>query len=369
MVYNLGAVGLGHWFNRLYVGLRDSSEFRVAKVAGVSGVEKKIKRLREMGLTEADYYMIEANAPIPDRFYEGLDIVHISDPNDYHAEQTIGSLGRGKFTITEKTWGVNREEFGRVAGFIKERGLERRAYLHLHYLHKQLTLGLEELLSKYTREHGKVTRVAATLFEAASNEDARRRAWLFSHRSGGLFMDVGIHLFEVIMAGGSGSAAVKDVGIFAVNRDYDAENPTGIEADIAIEGEFFGRGACGSVRVAKGLGAGRRTVRFYFGSETYLDLEYLSSDQEYNSGSRGSWALYDNGAKVEAGEPSGPNNSEIFVSQILDMCRGKGAGLTLDAASALFEPQWKYQEMVKGMRLEGSPEKVNAFVSRGMKLE
>ena len=58
MTYNLGAVGFGHWFNRLYAGLKESNEFRIAKVVGVSEVSKKMEKLREIGLEEKDYYRV-----------------------------------------------------------------------------------------------------------------------------------------------------------------------------------------------------------------------------------------------------------------------------------------------------------------------
>ena len=142
-MYNLGAVGFGHWFNRLYAGLRDSGEVKVAKIAGVSSIDGKLKKMREMGIGEDAYYQIGMDGPIPDRFYDGLDIVHISDPNEYHAEQTMDSLRHGKITITEKTWGINKKEFDDVARFVEDNDLGNKAYLHLHYLQKQLTKGLD----------------------------------------------------------------------------------------------------------------------------------------------------------------------------------------------------------------------------------
>ena len=109
MTYNLGAVGFGHWFNRLYAGLRESNEFRIAKVVGVSDVSKKMEKLREIGLEEKDYYRV-SDGKLPENFYSGLDLVHISDPNEYHAQQTIDSLKHGKFTVTEKTWCMHAEQ-------------------------------------------------------------------------------------------------------------------------------------------------------------------------------------------------------------------------------------------------------------------
>jgi len=369
MTYNLGAVGFGHWFNRLYAGLKESNEFKIAKVVGVSEVSRKIDKLREIGLAEEDYYRV-SDGTLPESFYDGLDLVHISDPNEYHAQQTIESLKHGKFTVTEKTWGVDREEFDRVAEFIKANNLESKAYLHLHYLHKQLTFGLEELLETYTKKYGKIRRVSATLFETASDEDMRRSGWLFSSRSGGLFMDTGIHLFEIIIAGAKADGTgVKDVKLYAVKKEYGQDNATGVDAHISISGRFFKEGADGSIRIAKGAPTESRSARFYFDSGAYLDLSYLHSDIEYNSDKRGSWTLYENGAAVESGNPEGPNNSQVFVEQIVDLCRGRNTGLTMQEIYLLFGPQWQYQEMVDGVGISTSEKEVAAFVSKGMGLK
>ncbi len=369
MTYNLGAVGFGHWFNRLYVGLMKSNEFRLAKIAGVSDVKGKMDRLRMVGLEEKDYYRIDEGKPIPEDFYEGLDVVHISDPNEFHAEQTIESLRRGKFTITEKTWGVNREEFSRVVDFIKSNRLESRAYLHLHYLHKQLTMQLESLLTRYTDTYGKVTAVSSTFFEVESDEDIRRKRWLFSQRSGGLFMDW-IHPFEIMIVGARANMArLDDARLFVVNSDYDTENPTGIEARLSMAGKFFAEDATGVIRVAKGSPRGAAAVRFYFSSGSYLDLEYLHSEFEFRSAERGRWTLYKMDRPIESGNPIGLNTSDLFIKEIVNLCRGGSAGLTTEEATTLFEPQWRYMEIAKGKELVGSKPEVESFIDRGIGLE
>ncbi|MEM0201489.1 MAG: hypothetical protein QXD23_03735, partial [Candidatus Micrarchaeaceae archaeon] len=111
MSYNLGAVGFGHWFERLYAGMVKTDQIKLAKVVGVSDIGKKAERLKMVGITQEKYYKMDPNGPLPNEFFKDLDIVHISDPNKYHAQQTIQSLKEGKLTITEKTWGRNKEEF------------------------------------------------------------------------------------------------------------------------------------------------------------------------------------------------------------------------------------------------------------------
>jgi predicted dehydrogenase len=372
MAYSFGAVGFGHWFNRLYAGLKKSDEFKVTKVAGASEVNGKLEKLREIGLDESNYYRIAGGKPIPEEFFSGLDVVHVSDPNEYHAEQTIDSLKHGKYTITEKTWGVNKEEFYSVVNFIKENELADKTYLHLHYLHKKLNLDLEKMLKRYTKRHGKIRRVSTTLFEGNETEeqDARRRGWLFSPRGGGIFMDTGIHMCEVIISGAKAKKlTLDDVKPFGVRTDWDSVNATGVEAGVGVSGRYFTPEAKGTIRVAKGTGHSLRAARFYFESGAYLELHYLHSDVEYVSDKRGDWALYENGNVVESGSPRGLNNSEVFVNEIVEMCKGRNVGLTLRQVEQLFEPQWSYQEMIKNKALETSQERISAFVAEGFALK
>jgi hypothetical protein len=172
-------------------------------------------------------------------------------------------------------------------------------------------------------------------------------------------------LFEIIIAGAKAErTGINDVKQYAVKKEYGQENATGVEASISISGRFFMDGADGSIRIAKGAPTESRSARFYFNKGAYLDLSYLHSDIEYNSDNRGSWALYENGAVVESGSPKGPNNSEVFVEQIVDLCRGKNTGLTMHEIDLLFGPQWQYQDMVHGMGILTSEKEVDAFVSK-----
>ncbi len=370
MTYALGAVGAGHWFNRLYAGIKSSNRIRIAKIAGVSSLEQKKDKLRDMGLDDDSYYRIGSDSLIPDAFFNNIDVVHLSDPNQYHSAQTIEVLKHGKIVVTEKTWGVTKAEFDMVAKFIRENKLQDKAYLHLHYIQKQLTYALPELLRIYTAKYGKVTKVAATLFELTNEEDARRKDWLFDMSSGGLFMDVGIHMVEIIIAGAKAeSVRLEGIKNFLVNPDYNTKNPTGVEALVSIKGELFAEGATGAIRVSKGATEAVRSARFFFGPDVYLDLEYLSSGAEYSSENRGTWELFEKGALKDSGFPKGPNNSEVFANHIVHLCDGKNIGLNMSEADALFETQWTYQEMIKTAPLISSAFEVQSFMSRGILLE
>jgi predicted dehydrogenase len=239
LAYKLGAIGFGHWFERLYAGMINSNQITLAKVIGVSPIEGKIDRLKKAGLDPDNYYIMEPDGPIPEEFFDDLDIVHVSNPNKFHAQQTLESFQHNKITITEKTWGSTKEEFYTVVDYVKKNGLENKSYLHLHYIHKLLTLELPSLLKRFTAEHGKISAIALTFFEEARDEDERRARWLFSMENGGLFMDW-IHPFEIIYTGClANSAKLRYVDLYTTKKEYGEDFPTGIRAKLSMEGGYF----------------------------------------------------------------------------------------------------------------------------------
>ncbi len=366
--YSLGAIGTGHWFERLYVGMKRSGAILVTKAAGAKGIEGKEDRLSSMGISSENYYKIPEGSKIPEDFFKGLDIVHISDPNEFHAPQTIQSLGKNKITVTEKTWGVNRAEFSDVCRHIRESGMEGRAYLHLHYIHKTLTTGLESILARYSEQEGRIGKVSATFFETVRDEDIRRKDWLLSADNGGIFMDW-IHPFEILRFGArADTLKLGSAEQFIVNPNYSDTDPTGIHARLKVSGKYFSNAATASLRLAKGASEGRKSVRFVFESGNYLDLDYADSEVEFSSKDRGSWTFYRDGKPAESARPTGPDTSELLVSDIIAMCKGGRAGMGLEDASALFEPQWEYQRISRGRRPISETAAVGEFIGAGLDL-
>ncbi|MCL5427995.1 MAG: hypothetical protein M1321_02325 [Candidatus Marsarchaeota archaeon] len=369
MAYNLGAVGFGHWFERLYAGMARTDKIHLAKVIGVSPMESKAGRLKLVGINKDTYYRMEPDAKIPKEFFDGLDIVHISNPNKYHASHTLQALGEGKITITEKTWGVDKEEFDSVIRHIRDNGLEGRAYLHLHYLHKLLTIQLSNTLKRFEPEHGRIVGVSATFFEALREDDKRRGKWLFSMENGGLFMDW-VHPFEIFYRGaGADAADLKDVELYAINADYGTSDPTGIEANVELGGEHFKGDVPGTVRIAKGAPSDKKSVRFYLESGAYLDLDYVNNDVEASTGMRGCWTLVKDGRELATECPKGPDTSDFLVGDILRLAEGERAGFGTEYMERIFGAQWQYRKIQEGKGLISSKEKVAGFIGRGAGLD
>ncbi len=371
MVYKIGAVGLGHWFRRLWYGLKDTEQIKIVRAAAVSDVFSKTESLKEVGLTPDDYYRVAPGEPLPEKFFEGLDLVHISNPNEFHSSQTEQALEHGKYVITEKTWGVNRKEFESVARFLKERDYEKKAYLHLHYLHKQLTQILPSLLKQYTAKYGKITNAHLTFFERKNDEDDRRKTWLFSGRNGGLFMDW-VHPYEVLSNGAQAdNISVQDTDLFEVNSSYNTIDATGVYTYVDISGKYFANNAMGEISIAKGVNPDLHTkrARLYFESGHYLELNYVDSEVEFRNHTFGNYQLVEQkdgrATVIEKHEPAGKNTAELFVEDILRLCRGEGPMFGMDVMQKIFKPQWEYQRLAKDKKLISDAEQISKFLQYG----
>ena len=364
-MYKLAAIGLGHWFGRLYHGLLKNGNIKVAKAAAASPFESKKELLEKLGVTRENYFMVQPHAPLEDRFFDGVDVVYISDPNEFHSAQTLQALSKGKPAVVEKTFGVNKEDFYSVVNYAKKNKLENKLYLHLHYLSKILAIELPGLLDRLVAEYGKITYTYSKFFEKENEDDERRSKWLFSMANGGLFMDW-IHPFELYYKASLASTVrLDDVELFAVNQKYDSTNPTGIHAMLTIGGKYFAGDVKADVKIAKGLPSkvAEKTMVFRFESGKSLILKFVDSEVEFTTENRGSWKVIDEAGNVlQHGEPKGPDTAEKLASDIEKICKGMPAGISLNDVLSIFDIQWEYQEMAKGKEIVTEKELISKFI-------
>ena len=94
----------------------------------------------------------------------------------------------------------------------------------------------------------------------------------------------------------------------------------------------------------------------------------MNSEIEFNTDNRGSWALHETpaGRLIEASSPKGPTASDVLVNDILEMCRGRNPGFTMEDLKIIYEPQWKYQELLKSTKLITDPDQVTTFINEGL---
>jgi predicted dehydrogenase len=370
MEYTMGVVGIGHWFRRLQSGLETVGGIRVVKALGTKPYEAKAQTFSELGITKDNYYTISADGIIPAGFFDGVDIVHISNPNEFHASQIRQSLSKGKKTIAEKTYAISKKEFMDMKRYIKAGGFEKSVYLHLHYLHKLPTIHMRKSVKELVSKHGKIIGVTATFFEQADEEDSRR-GWLFDMRNGGIFMDW-VHPFEVAYSStGASFGKMQALRLYSTNESYDRSNPTGVMAEVDVKGRNYADGAKMVVRVAKGVDPkySRKSMVFAFADGTYARLGYIGSESE----SKENRGIFETGEIAGATRvPSsitklpGKSSSEMFVKEIIKLCNGRKAGLTLGQIGRVFKPQWEYQKLARRQQLIKDSREVEMFLEKGM---
>ncbi len=333
----------------------------------------KADELHKLNISKLNYFTVSKSLfIIPSGFFGDLDVMQISDPNKYHSSQTKQGLEKGLYVITEKTLATNEAEFENLINFVKSNGYEEKIYLHLHYMHKLLTLNLPSILEKITPDHGKINNFSATFFEEANEADRVRSSWIFSPDSGGIFMDW-IHPYEILFFGAKAQkVSLSKVNTFIVNSEYDNKNPTGIESFVNVQGDNFITSATGVIRISKGLPheAGLKRFIFSFESGSKLYLNFVGSQIEFNSDSRGSWQLVNEDHNqcliLDSGIPRGPATSELLVEDIIKLCKGNGPFIKIDNIVKIFEPQWDYQRMTKNQESIRDQNQIETFMRNGL---
>ncbi|MBI4010298.1 MAG: hypothetical protein HY361_03885 [Candidatus Aenigmarchaeota archaeon] len=370
-MFNLGAVGIGHWVMRLKRTMETDGRINISKAVGVTWYEDKKAILDNFGISKDNYFRIEPEKPLPEEFFNGLDVVQIASHNKFHAPQTIQSLEHGKVTITEKTFATNRDDFNGMIDFIRSNNFAKKVTVHLHYLGKILTLELPKILSFATKEYGKITHAVGTFFEEVNPEDLRRN-WLFKPDNGGILMDW-IHPLEILSF--ICKANFEDclgAETFIIDKDYDYVNPTGAYAKFKIDGGNFTKDASAYVRVGKGFphGITHKTLRLVFEKDAFLDLNYISSEQEFNSDLRGNWQLIETGDSkkkiVKFGSPTGPISYHFMINDMINMINGENPSLSLDDIKRIYEPLWKFQETIANKEPKRDDNEIKNFVRDGL---
>jgi predicted dehydrogenase len=369
MEYKLGVIGIGHWFRRLYSGIASVGSIEITKALGTRPYESKAEMLSGFGIDRSMYFTVRPDGSIPDEFFEGVDAVHISNPNSFHARQIKETLSKGKKAVVEKTFAVTKKEFDDVVEYIKKGGYQDSVYLHLHYLHKLPTTELANSIEGLVSKHGKIESVCVTVLEQHDDEDARRAGWLFRMDNGGLFMDW-IHVFEILYYAARPSfGKIENLELYEVDSSYDTGNPTGIFAELGLSGRLFGDGARLAASIAKGTEEkyAKKGMLLKFESGAYARLSYMGSEKESRD-RRGSFEIgrMENGKRVaELTKPlSGDSSSEIFVREIVELCGGINIGLSINQIGDIFAPQWDYQSIYKGKQIINERKRVEEFLER-----
>jgi len=354
--YKLGGIGAGgHWYGRLHQFLKERVE--LVKAVGITRYEDKKAILDSYGLTKDRYFQVVVGGSLPDAFFEGIDVVHVASHNQFHDHQTRECLEHRVCVVVEKTLAVTEEGTEDILRYIKNDGHEGRVTPHVHYLDKALTLEWQnKLWPMALRRAGRLRHAIGTFVEDVSEEDIRRQ-WLFRPENGGIFMDW-IHPSAMLahVAGARFESCEEATG-YVVNAAYDPANPTGIEARFRLRGPNLAPNATATIRVGKGFPPGIRfkRLRLEFERGATLELSYLDTEKEIETGQKGTW-VFDEDGRIEKGRATGPSSYELLVEEMLMMIEGRGSPLSLAEIREIFRPVWLCLAAV------GQPERDSAAV-------
>lgn len=340
MTHSIGIVGAGHWSKRLVKGIEDDP-FEVRKTVDVLSYDVKSDLLRAIGVPRDRHYRIDPDDPLPDEFFEGIDVVQVASPVEYHLRQTREALDRDKFVVTEKSYAAHRDEFEDALSMLD--GRWDSSFLHLHYLNKIPTKVAPHVLGHATDESGGIEHVEATFMEEHSAEDAAR-AWLFEPENGGVMLDW-VHPVEVLAAACGARLSLRDASAYLVEPDY-TDCATAACADFGVSGDLFAEGATATVNVGKGFDETHKRMRFELSDGGHVDLVYADSETEFETDYRGEWVWRRDGSTVKSGKPTGPIPYEILIEELGDALDGGGTWVNEDVLRRIYEPVWEYNEAV-----------------------
>ncbi len=340
-MHRIGIVGAGHWSRRLQTGL-NPDVFEVHKTLDVVSFEEKRDLLFDLGVSRDRHYQIDRGDPLPDDFFEGVDVVQVASPVEYHLSQTKQCLEQGKFTVTEKSYGSSRSEFEEALDYLEREGCWNSSYLHLHYLKKLLTIKMPEVLEQAVEREGKVRRVEATFVEEYSREDAER-GWLFEPSNGGVFLDW-IHPIEVLVDATDAEFNLVDGKSYRVEPEY-SEHATAAHAELEVDGGVYADDAEAYVRVGKGFPETEKLLRFVF-DEGSVEFRFADSETEFETDYRGSWTWRSRGEVVDSGEPRGDVPYELMAEELRHAVELGSTPMDEEYLRKVYEPVWSFNEEV-----------------------
>lgn len=260
----VGAIGAGNVFiDRFLPKLIEHENFELAAVADVFPAAKKLPSVRSVtGNGDIRYVEVREHQKVPDEFFDDVEAVCITSPNEFHAEQTLESLYHGKFTITEKPIVRNMmelSEFKRMASCAKK-DYASRIFCADHYALKPTSAYAAAKLPELIGRYGKIESVKVTFFEGENLRGLPREKWLISPEAGGgVLIDTGSHMAGIVTKVFKGEFV--DYGKSLFFDMYPSENfgcETGFYGEFMVGGEYFKQPEKPNVvmKIAKGVGSG-----------------------------------------------------------------------------------------------------------------
>ena len=256
----IGVIGPGDVFQKRFLPqLAKQDKFELCSVVDVLPESEKMPIIENaLGATNIRYHQICPYDQTPQQFFEGLDVVYISSPNEFHVYQTLDSLGNGLFTITEKPLLRNKSDLRvlRSSG-IKIDEHYSRLFCQDHHILKPVTMCSFDRFPELIKQYGPITHAKVTFFEEGNLQGLPREKWLISPEAGGgVFIDIGVHMAGIVTkAMGGEFADCNDVRLFDMYPNYNFRCETGFYGNFIVRGDYFApsTGSNVEMKIAKGV--------------------------------------------------------------------------------------------------------------------
>lgn len=180
----VGVIGLGSIFHRVMKSF-DRAENCVLYAVAARDAARARAEAEKYGAIKA-FGSYEELAECPD-----VDLVYIATPHNFHMEQTLMCLEKGKHVICEKAFAMNGTEAREMAEMARDKGIFLMEAMWTRFLPaiKQLKVMYE------AGELGRIRHIAAD-FAYASKYDPESRIYAPA-MGGGALMDVGIYPLSI----------------------------------------------------------------------------------------------------------------------------------------------------------------------------
>lgn len=182
--YNVGVIGCGGFGKFCIDAYRQMSNVNV--VAAADAIESNLIEVsRKFGVKKIfeDYQEVIKIAEI--------DIIFLATPPNLHYPMAMDSLRAGKHVIVEKPMALKTSVAREIIGYARS----RRLHITVDYILRYNSI--YDLLKKIINSKilGKITRLDLENF--AQDEGLPRQSWFWDReRSGGIFIEHGVHFFD-----------------------------------------------------------------------------------------------------------------------------------------------------------------------------
>jgi len=240
----VGIVGLGDVsIKRFIPELMENPYFELCSVVDVLSESEKLPIIRDMRRNDnVKYFQIQPFEKIPEEFFDGVDVVYVASPNEFHMYQTLNSIYR-TFTVTEKPLVRNKGELTALkleTDDIKG-DYSSRLFCQDHYIFKPVTMYAFAEVPRLLDNYGKIEHIKVTFFEEGNLQGLEREKWLMSPTSGGgVFIDTGCHMAGILVKVFNGEFIdCEKPGLFDMYPNYDFQCETGFYDKFSVKGEYF----------------------------------------------------------------------------------------------------------------------------------